>query len=469
MPLQSNILTIIGNGGHGAIIARITAFIFPIATIITSIPVYTIVVRYNLVRGGICGPRKSENKHDDYSALLATQPTPLPLIGMANVLAAVVPWAIAIPFQTGPWFNHIVNWSSLLFAAVINFSLPFALYLIGRRRQRKQEIKGSSRISGSIKNLRDDSRHTSRSRASALNEPSIIYQEGLGSSMQDDRSMADKRNPSPSTFIPPLIITTDNAPSDLGDSFLVSEMDNLWPGKGNAHYPSKGGRRGLSTDPSQKPTKALQLLNHTSQSAPERRNKVSHSMQPVLEEDQGISQSPSNASPSNPLVGQCYLSGSTTEDQTPGLFSVMGAPGKGKKQESSSMDSSSFHLPYPLLEQTQGFSEDASHPKTTSSSSSWRDALLVPLSRIAPGSLTAQQSTNREPPSSHQDYLSPSAHHHPVMITPTPPRPVFYAFPERYIPQWIALGGFILTKIMLIFMITYNILQWTGLLGLEKK
>ncbi|KAI9225267.1 MAG: hypothetical protein DHS80DRAFT_20683, partial [Piptocephalis tieghemiana] len=115
MPLQSNILTIIGNGGHGAIIARITAFIFPIATIITSIPVYTIVVRYNLVRGGICGPR------------------------MANVLAAVVPWAIAIPFQTGPWFNHIVNWSSLLFAAVINFSLPFALYLIGRRRQRKQE------------------------------------------------------------------------------------------------------------------------------------------------------------------------------------------------------------------------------------------------------------------------------------------------------------------------------------------
>ncbi|RKP12426.1 hypothetical protein BJ684DRAFT_11494, partial [Piptocephalis cylindrospora] len=110
MPAQSNVLTVIGNGQHGATIARLTAFIFPIATIITSIPVYTIVVRYNLIRGGICGPR------------------------MANVLAALVPWILAIPFQTGPWFNYIVNWSSLLFAAIINFSLPFALYLIGRSR-----------------------------------------------------------------------------------------------------------------------------------------------------------------------------------------------------------------------------------------------------------------------------------------------------------------------------------------------
>ena len=46
------------------------------AVLITSVPLFAIVVRYNLLRGDICSNR------------------------MAIFLSAVLPWLIAIPFQT---------------------------------------------------------------------------------------------------------------------------------------------------------------------------------------------------------------------------------------------------------------------------------------------------------------------------------------------------------------------------------
>lgn len=40
---------------QGSIASKVTAYIFPICALVTSIPVFCIVIRQNLIRGGICG------------------------------------------------------------------------------------------------------------------------------------------------------------------------------------------------------------------------------------------------------------------------------------------------------------------------------------------------------------------------------------------------------------------------------
>ncbi|RKP12372.1 hypothetical protein BJ684DRAFT_1466, partial [Piptocephalis cylindrospora] len=112
MPNDSNILSVLNSPDIAAgTIARISVFIFPVATLVTSIPVYTIVVRYNLVRGRVCGRK------------------------LALVLSVAVPWLIAIIFQTGSGLNDFVNWSSLIFTGISNFIIPFVLYLCARRQR----------------------------------------------------------------------------------------------------------------------------------------------------------------------------------------------------------------------------------------------------------------------------------------------------------------------------------------------
>lgn len=91
------------------IVALISTYVFPVAVLITSVPVFVIVVRYNLLRGNICSNR------------------------MAIFLSAVVPWLIAIPFQTRGWIAIILNWTSLVFASPANLLFPFFFYIASKR------------------------------------------------------------------------------------------------------------------------------------------------------------------------------------------------------------------------------------------------------------------------------------------------------------------------------------------------
>lgn len=54
MDLASNIIAEIDNSSHRNILTDIATFLFPLAGLLTSIPVYSIVVRYNLERSGLC-------------------------------------------------------------------------------------------------------------------------------------------------------------------------------------------------------------------------------------------------------------------------------------------------------------------------------------------------------------------------------------------------------------------------------
>jgi hypothetical protein len=54
----SNIISTINISPEKSIISVITTYLFPLVVLITSIPVYTIIIRYNLLRTGFCGKGK---------------------------------------------------------------------------------------------------------------------------------------------------------------------------------------------------------------------------------------------------------------------------------------------------------------------------------------------------------------------------------------------------------------------------
>ena len=73
------------------VLTHITFYLFPCVVNLTSIPVFAIMQRYNLLEAQVCGPK------------------------MANFLGVVLPWLICIPFYTGSGFSEVVNWGGILF------------------------------------------------------------------------------------------------------------------------------------------------------------------------------------------------------------------------------------------------------------------------------------------------------------------------------------------------------------------
>jgi len=105
MSAASDILSLINTSSKSNVFFRFSVYLFPFIVLASTIPVFSIVVRYNLLQGNFC-----------------SKP-------VANFFAVILPWIIVIPFQTGEWLNKISNWSSLFFNSIANFIIPFALYI----------------------------------------------------------------------------------------------------------------------------------------------------------------------------------------------------------------------------------------------------------------------------------------------------------------------------------------------------
>ena len=73
---------------------------FPLVAFVSSIPVFSIIIRYNLLHNKIC------NKF------------------VANLIAVIMPWCIALPFYNGQGLDNVTNYSSLFFSILINFVIP---------------------------------------------------------------------------------------------------------------------------------------------------------------------------------------------------------------------------------------------------------------------------------------------------------------------------------------------------------
>jgi len=86
-------------------IGRGSTYIFSVAILMVSIPVFSIIVRNNLVQNKICGYKT------------------------ATFFSHVLPWICVLPFQTGTLINSVINWSSLLFVSTANFILPILIFI----------------------------------------------------------------------------------------------------------------------------------------------------------------------------------------------------------------------------------------------------------------------------------------------------------------------------------------------------
>ncbi|KAI8054203.1 uncharacterized protein B0P05DRAFT_561361, partial [Gilbertella persicaria] len=107
MDASSDILAVLSANGSKA--SKVMAYLFPVCALVTSIPVFTIVIRSNLLRGEICSK------------------------SWAVFWSNLFPWFVCIPLQTTNYVNEIQNWSSLFFQSTCNFVLPFILYFVSRK------------------------------------------------------------------------------------------------------------------------------------------------------------------------------------------------------------------------------------------------------------------------------------------------------------------------------------------------
>jgi hypothetical protein len=104
-PDNGDILSVINNSKESNAFDRVLVYLFPLMVLATTIPVFSIIVRYNLLQNKVF-PK-----------------------GISNFVAVVLPWLVVIPFLTGDGLNNILNWGSLVFSSVANFIIPFVVYL----------------------------------------------------------------------------------------------------------------------------------------------------------------------------------------------------------------------------------------------------------------------------------------------------------------------------------------------------
>ncbi|KAF9943267.1 hypothetical protein BGZ67_003030 [Mortierella alpina] len=114
-PIQSNssLIQAISSSPNATTLSMIAGYTFPIAALITSVPINIIVIRYNLIQSGACN------------------------MIWSNLLAGVLPWLIAIPCMTGSGLTTVINWSSLFLVSTANFIIPFILYIYSKRHREK--------------------------------------------------------------------------------------------------------------------------------------------------------------------------------------------------------------------------------------------------------------------------------------------------------------------------------------------
>lgn len=103
-PRDGDILSVINSSPQSNAFDKALVYLFPLMVLATTIPVFSIIVRYNLLQNKVF-PK-----------------------GVSNFIAVVLPWIAVIPFLTGSGLNAIINWGTLIFSSVANFIIPFLVY-----------------------------------------------------------------------------------------------------------------------------------------------------------------------------------------------------------------------------------------------------------------------------------------------------------------------------------------------------
>jgi len=129
-------------------LGAITFYLFPACVNLTTIPVNSIMQRYNLEEAGVCGRR------------------------WALFWGVISPWLIAIPLYTGSGYETLVSWSGLVLVSSVNFVLPPIFYLLALRKygtgpNALRTIHDAAKLSGES----SSSRHGPRSASGGTRGP----------------------------------------------------------------------------------------------------------------------------------------------------------------------------------------------------------------------------------------------------------------------------------------------------------
>lgn len=118
----ADLLSVIADRGTDGIweISRLCTYVFPIANSVTSIPVFSVIVRYNLMQTGWCP------------------------LWVANAVAVGLPWALSLVFYSGNQLAELINWSSALLFVQINLIAPLCLFLMSRRTAAIADVEKST-------------------------------------------------------------------------------------------------------------------------------------------------------------------------------------------------------------------------------------------------------------------------------------------------------------------------------------
>jgi hypothetical protein len=115
VPANSDILSVINDSPEASIVTQIAVYVFPFAGVTTSIPIFSIIIRYNLLENEICGK------------------------GWAFFWSVIFPWLVIVPFYTGTGLLTLINWASLIFCGATNFVIPFIIYIKARTYKLSQD------------------------------------------------------------------------------------------------------------------------------------------------------------------------------------------------------------------------------------------------------------------------------------------------------------------------------------------
>jgi hypothetical protein len=106
-------------------LSGLAMYSFPCICLIPSIPVFSIIVRYNLVASGAFGAGESGAR-------------------LAQLIGGVLPWCLSVLFYTGAGLQTVMNWTSLLFGCFIDFVVP-CMILVRAAEMVEERWRASSR------------------------------------------------------------------------------------------------------------------------------------------------------------------------------------------------------------------------------------------------------------------------------------------------------------------------------------
>lgn len=156
------------NSKATSFILQLSVYLFPIVAIVSSIPVFSIVIKYNCVENG--WSRKS-----------------------AFLWGVVFPWVAALPLLYQPnALSQFINFSSLFFVSFTDFVVPWTLYIMmvraeGRWGRRPTQVYDSTKLNSVAEEEEEDD-------GTAFSNDSPSRRSRAGSSANEETSLLRRKN-----------------------------------------------------------------------------------------------------------------------------------------------------------------------------------------------------------------------------------------------------------------------------------